>query len=408
MRDGSVMPPCRECLNAERVTDGGTFVSFDAHAEGRHCSTCNGTGREPETMMSQAGLDLVKKFFNGKNVLITGHTGFKGSWLSVWLHTMGARLHGYAKDWQRNSLYEQAGLGSLFESYTLGLIEDSMRVVGAFDTDAPPDVVFHFAAQSQVHVGYEQPMNTFTANVMGTVNVLESCRLAKTPTVVLATSDKCYKHLGNGEPHHEDSRIGGSDPYSASKAAAEMVIEGYRYYMPQLAWVRAGNIIGGGDRSSYRLLPDFWKSFLTNQPLEIRYAEAVRPWQYVLDALYGYMLIAARGKVGPWNLGPSSKASYTVLDIVNKANETLQSCGHNKIEIRVGESKMPPETRVLELSSTKAREKLGWKALFDAPRAVQATVQLDKRLNVFDKTKSRANMRADITDYEQLLCEAKP
>jgi len=313
------------------------------------------------------------QFWKGKTVLLTGHTGFKGSWLSLWLQKLGVKLIGFSKDIPtKPSLFEIANVKDGMTSVTGNVCnyEQIEKVV----RDYKPEIVIHMAAQAILRQSYKDPIETYSTNVMGTVNVLESIRNSGNVKVILnVTSDKCYEpnKLSNG--FNEDDRLGGYDPYSNSKACAELVTSSFRnsFFNPSeytkhgiaLASVRAGNVIGGGDWGSDRLIPDIMRGILKNGMIEIRHPEAIRPWQHVLDPLNGYLvLIEKLWASGPefsegWNIGPEKNDEKPVRWILEKLTELW----NRDIQWKTNNERIPYEEKFLRLSCSKARKKLGWR-----------------------------------------------
>jgi len=327
-----------------------------------------------------------QRFWNGKTVFLTGHTGFKGGWLALWLHSLGAKVSGYALPPSTDpSLYELLHLHSLVNS-VLGDVRDFQGLKRALNT-AAPEVVFHLAAQPLVRASYQEPVETYGSNVMGTVHLLEAVR--STPSVravLIVTSDKCYENQEWLWGYRENDRLGGHDPYSNSKACAELVTQAYTdsFFAPQrhgehrvaVASARAGNVIGGGDWSQDRLLPDAMRAFVSSEPLSIRSPHAIRPWQHVLDPLWGYMLLAERLCVegtrfnGPWNFGPASEGMASVKTVVDLAAAAWDQPTRVVIDTRTA----PHEAGLLMIDATKSQQQLGWKPAFALAKAVQMVV----------------------------------
>lgn len=315
---------------------------------------------------------MTPSFWRGRRVFLTGHTGFKGSWLALWLQACGAELTGYALAPPTSpSLFEQAGVAAGMDS-RLGDIRDLDALTAALQASRP-DVVIHMAAQPLVRRSYQDPLETFSTNVMGTAHVLEAVRA--TPgvgAVLVVTSDKCYRNDGRTRGYVEEDALGGSDPYSASKAACEIVVGSYLATDwlgaggPALASARAGNVIGGGDWAVDRLVPDVMRAALGGLPLVVRYPEAVRPWQHVLDCLHGYVLLCERlietpaDARGAWNFGPDPGGAQTVGELLNR----LASRWGEPLHVERPATAQPPEARYLHLDSTKARRALGWAPRF--------------------------------------------
>ncbi|NLJ30171.1 MAG: CDP-glucose 4,6-dehydratase [Clostridiales bacterium] len=321
--------------------------------------------------------------FYRKNVLVTGHTGFKGSWLCVWLGMLGARLTGYALDPVNDrDNFVMCGLsGKMID--LRGDVRDRARLNMAFEAYRP-ELVFHLAAQPLVLRSYREPAETFETNVMGTVNVLEAARsCGSVKAVIIVTSDKCYE---NREPFwgcREDDPMGGLDPYSASKGCAELAAASYRHsFFPEekgktVASVRAGNVFGGGDWSEFRLIPDCIRALEANRPVELRSPESVRPWQFVLEPLSGYLLLASQllegvPLDGAWNFGPEPADSVSVGELA----ELLAEIWGGSARVRFSQEEDPPrEAAALRLDCTKAKLLLGWRPRMDLRTALEYTVE---------------------------------
>ena len=299
---------------------------------------------------------------------MTGHTGFKGSWLCLWLQKIGATLVGYALEPPTNpSLFVAADVAHGMTSI-LGDVRDAEQVAEAFSKHQP-EVVLHLAAQSLVHESYDDPVGTYATNVMGTVHVLEAARHTKSVQVVVnVTSDKCYENQEWLWGYRENEPMGGHDPYSNSKGCSELVTSAYRASFfntedqPKLASARAGNVIGGGDWARARLVPDIMASITAGKPVPIRNPNAIRPWQHVLEPLHGYLMLSeALMEQGTtmaegWNFGPDESHSQPVSTIV----ETLTSGWGHGASWQADESYHPHEATTLKLDSSKARTRLGW------------------------------------------------
>jgi CDP-glucose 4,6-dehydratase len=323
------------------------------------------------------GLGLTASAWSGRRVLVTGHTGFKGAWLSLWLQHLGARVAGLALPPE-----DPTGAFGAFAPWP-GLdhrIVDVRDAAAVRDTVAAvnPDVVFHLAAQALVRRGYVDPFPTYATNVAGTSNILHAVGAAPSlKAVVVVTTDKVYANTGEGRPFRESDPLGGSDPYSMSKALAELLVAGWRAngLRPAVACARAGNVIGGGDRGENRLLPDVWRALSTNRPVLLRHPDAVRPWQFVLDPLAGYLVLAERLLSDPRsaaaavNFGPDDSASESVARVVERA---LRLWGSGTWD-RDQESR-DPEATILRLDAQLAWSALGWRPRYSLDQALELTV----------------------------------
>lgn len=324
-------------------------------------------------------------FWSGRKVFVTGHTGFKGAWLSLWLAELGADVAGYALDPTTDpNLFSLANVSSCIEDIR-GDIRNQKNLHIAI-THAQPEIVFHLAAQPLVRASYQNPIETFQTNILGTAYLLDSIRsIASVRSVVIVTTDKCYESTEKLGGYTETDPLGGYDPYSSSKAAAEIVTNAYRssYFKMEtkphsglgLATARAGNVIGGGDWSAERLVPDFVRALARNQPLTLRNEKSIRPWQHVLEPLKGYLLLAERlyqdaGQYsGAWNFGPSEQDHLTVEALIT----LLQSELGTSIALKTSQEPHPHETQILRLNSSKAKELLEWKPLFSARESAMWT-----------------------------------
>lgn len=323
-------------------------------------------------------------FWRGKRVLITGHTGFKGGWLALWLQKLGASVAGYAlAPATEPALFSLAAVGERMQS-VIADIRDRDRLQALF-TDFEPDIVFHLAAQPLVRKSYQQPVETYEVNVMGTVYLLEAVRSCKScRAVVIVTSDKCYENKEWAWGYRECDPMGGYDPYSNSKGCAELVTAAYRRSFfdgsgerAAIASARAGNVIGGGDFSQDRIVPDFMAAMAAGRALRIRNPDAIRPWQHVLEPLSGYLLLAENLWKQPalysqgWNFGPAPEDIRPVRWIV----EQLCAQWHEPMRWEIDGGPKPHEANLLVLDSSQARMLLGWKPRWSITQAVQAVVQ---------------------------------
>jgi len=324
----------------------------------------------------------MEEFWNGKRVLITGHTGFKGSWLAFWLKILGADVCGYALAPQSSpNLFESLRLENQIESIT-GDVRDLEKFEKTLKK-AQPEVIFHLAAQSLVRKSYREPLETYTTNVIGTINVLEAVRrVDSVRTVVVITTDKVYENREWHWAYRENERLGGFDPYSNSKACAELAVAAYRnsFFAESeclIATARAGNVIGGGDWSEDRLLPDVFRSLIFGEKLKIRNPNSIRPWQHTLEPLAGYMKLAEKLYAGEkafaesWNFGPSDEDSKPVGWILEK----IKSVWNQPVEWEIAERLQPHEARLLKLDSAKAKNELKWFPQLNINEAVQLTAE---------------------------------
>ena len=332
--------------------------------------------------MEEVGLNPLAPFWSGRRVLLTGHTGFVGSWLGLWLEAMGAEVTGFglAPDTDP-SMFEAISPGSASRS-CVGDIRDERAMQMVVDT-ARPEVVLHLAAQALVRRSFCDPVETWSTNVMGTVALCQALRGAEDLlALVVVTSDKTYLNAEHGRPFDEAAPLGGHDPYSASKAAEEMVAGAWSHSFLRergvaVATARAGNLLGGGDWAEDRLVPDLWRSMRAGDEVRLRYPHATRPWLHVIDALTGYLMLAERlATQGPYrapaavNFGPPPGPKLTVADL---AGRVLKALGRPDTW-RADDSLAPPEKRVLALDATLAQRELGWRPLLEMDEAVQWAV----------------------------------
>lgn len=315
-------------------------------------------------------------FYNGKRIFITGHTGFKGSWLAIMLHKLGAEITGYALDpITHDDNFEVCGLDS-FVSDVRGDIRDYKHLNQVFK-DTAPEIVFHLAAQPLVITSYEDPRSTYETNVMGTLNVLESVRnCPSVKAVVVITTDKCYENKESLWGYRETDRLGGYDPYSSSKACAELLASSYRNsFYTNIATARAGNVIGGGDWAANRIVPDCIRSFKHGDDIKIRNPLATRPWQHVIEPLYGYLTLAQHlyeegvKFAEAWNFGPDSTG---LINVWKLAELLLHELGVGKL-VNCSSDDALHETAFLSLDITKAGCLLGWKPMFSVEETVKLT-----------------------------------
>ena len=328
-----------------------------------------------------------RKFWNRKKVFITGHTGFKGSWLCLWLHSLGAKVYGYALQPPTDpSLFELCGISRIVKS-TIGDVRN-LRLLKKAILAADPEVVIHMAAQPLVRESYRLPVETFEINVMGTVNLLEAVRSCKNiRAVVNVTTDKCYENRERMRGYREDEPMGGYDPYSSSKACSELVTSAYRssYFNPKdytdhgvaVASARAGNVIGGGDWATDRLIPDCIRAILRGETVQIRNPNAIRPWQHVLEPLSGYLVLAMRlyqkgpRYAGGWNFGPNNADARPVEWVMK---EFCRQWGEGASYF-VDRGRHPHEAHYLRLDCSKAKKELGWQPQWKLNRAIASIVE---------------------------------
>lgn len=324
---------------------------------------------------------MKREFWRGKRVFITGHTGFKGGWLAFWLADMGAEVHGYAlAPPTEPNLFTAANVKARLASNTITDIRNAGALVESMQV-ANPAIVFHLAAQPLVRYSYVDPVETYSVNVMGTVNLLEAVRqTTSVKAVVNVTTDKCYENREWVWPYRENEAMGGFDPYSSSKACSELVTAAYNrsFLEPAgkyLASARAGNVIGGGDWASDRLIPDFLRALDTDQALTVRSPLAIRPWQHVLEPLSGYLMLAEKlflqgqGFAQPWNFGPEESDARPVQWIVEYLCSQVRGA-----EWRYNEMIQPHEAKNLKLDSSKAKSLLGWRPRWNLQTALSKTL----------------------------------
>ncbi len=348
--------------------------------------------------------------YRGKRVFITGHTGFKGSWLALWLTKLGAQVTGYSLDIPSQPSHFE--LLKLNLSSITGDILDQATLAQAM-TQAQPDIVFHLAAQSLVRESYVSPVSTFATNVMGTVNVLEVCRSIPSIKAILnITSDKCYHNDESGKRYQETDALGGYDPYSASKGCAELVGNSYRTsffaHSPiLLADARAGNVVGGGDWAKDRLIPDIMQAVGRNKTAIIRNPSATRPWQHVLEPISGYLQLGWKLLEGQkqfadnWNFGPNDAAIFTVQQVVNQVQQYWPEV---KFVVQTDPHQYH-EAHTLTLDSTKARAQLGWKNIWDNQTTFVKTINWYQQYYKTGKILSESDLNDYIADAKQIGVE---
>lgn len=356
-----------------------------------------------ESMVIMKGFDNT---YTGKTVLVTGHTGFKGSWLSIWLNELGANVIGYALDpLTEKDNFVLTGIGNKIVDIR-GDIRDVDSLNDVF-REYKPEIVFHLAAQPLVSYSYLKPVQTYEVNVMGTINVLEAIRTTESVrTGIMITTDKCYENKEQIWGYREIDPLGGYDPYSSSKACAELAINSWRssflnpndynHHKKAIASVRAGNVIGGGDWALDRLVPDCIRALEKKEPIEIRNPMAIRPWQHVLEPLSGYLMLGKKMLTDPisfseaWNFGPNIESLITVESVVKIILRTYGEGAMNLVETL---DKIH-ETSILNLDINKAIFRLGWKPEFSITESIEMTIDWYKKYqdeNIFDECLSQIN-----------------
>lgn len=326
-------------------------------------------------------------FWRGKKVLLTGHTGFKGAWTSLLLRRLGASIYGYAlPPTHQSGLFVTARVADGIRHLEADIRD--LTTLRAAMAEAEPDIVIHMAAQALVRPSYEEPVETFATNVMGTVHVLEAARQLPCVQVILnVTSDKCYENNGAGTAFREDDRLGGDDPYSNSKACAEFVTHSYRHSffkgrdVARIATARAGNVFGGGDWARDRLVPNAMRALIDGRALRIRNPNSVRPWQHALDPVLGYLTLIERlasdeRYIGGWNFGPDGASDVPVKTVV----ERLIALWGNGARWTADAGPQPHEAAYLRLDCAKARNELGWTPRLDLTQGLRLTVDWYKAL----------------------------
>ena len=324
------------------------------------------------------------KIFKNKKVLITGHTGFKGSWLTLSLKFLGADILGVSKNIPSvpsNYVLSKTSQGIISKELDITNFKKLKKIVNTFK----PDFIFHLAAQSLVKKSYELPLETWQTNVLGTINLLESIRGLKKKRVVaiIITSDKAYKNIEQKKGYKETDLLGGEDPYSASKSAAENAIESYQksFFLNNkyilLGIARAGNVVGGGDWSADRLIPDCVKSWSKSKKVIIRNPKSTRPWQHVLEAVWGYIYFAAKLKINPklnaeaFNFGPNTKKNFNVSKVIKCMKKYWPNILYKYVKSKKVEAK---ESKLLKLNCLKAKKKLGWKSILSFEETIKMTI----------------------------------
>jgi CDP-glucose 4,6-dehydratase len=359
-------------------------------------------------------VNLFGGIYQGKNILLTGDTGFKGSWMAYWLTKMGANVVGFSKDIPSEPSHFKLLNNANKENIT-GDVADIKQLQTAF-SNTKIDLVFHLAAQSLVRYSYKHPLETFHTNVMGTANIIDLSRHhLSVKGVVVVTSDKCYENFEDDRPYNETDRMGGYDPYSASKGCAELVTSSFRRsYFPVnefgkkhhfvLASGRAGNVIGGGDWSEDRLIPDIVKNASKGASTEIRNPKATRPWQHVLEPISGYLLLGQKILEGDasvsdgWNFGPENNETLSVAEVLEKAISIWPSIIYDTPP----QQNILHEAKLLRLDCTKAKSHLNWRPVWNTDTAIENTVLWYKNFYEHTVLNTEADLRSYITKAKEL------
>jgi CDP-glucose 4,6-dehydratase len=352
-------------------------------------------------------LGLFDGCYAGRRVLVTGHTGFKGSWLTLWLRSMGATVKGIALlPEDRPSHWQQLGLRIQQDVIDIRSFHELRMSVQSFN----PEIIFHLAAQALVRDSYQDPLATWTTNVLGTAHVLEACRgSAKLSAVVVVTTDKCYENNNWVWGYRETDALGGHDPYSASKASVELVVKSYRksFYENEgvtlIATARAGNVIGGGDWSKDRLIPDLVRAIERNESLEIRSPKATRPWQHVLDCLSGYLVLGQHLLSGDadaadaWNFGPDPSSNQTVEEVLELLRVYWPEARWNNTS-----GGNPYEAALLFLDSSKATRRLRWRPVWDLQASVMLTARWYQNFTRYSVLDSLKQLHQYVTEARKI------
>jgi CDP-glucose 4,6-dehydratase len=348
---------------------------------------------------------LYQGSYRNRRVLVTGHTGFKGSWLYCWLSQMGAEVFGLALDPEDNTNHWQL----------LGLNAPNDHRIDIRNADAlhkaithiQPEIIFHLAAQPFVRRSYADPVNTFQTNITGTINLFEAIRNCPSVTAIVnATTDKVYAERSTKHGYSEDDKLGGHDPYSTSKACAELISESYQkcFFTPsvRLATARSGNVIGGGDWGEDRLVPDAIRCAQTNKPIQLRYPDAIRPWQHVLEPLSGYLLLGQKllesdAAIGAWNFGPDATSEITVSMLLDNLRQHLQ-----ELVVHANNDRNPHEAAVLRLNHGKARVALGWQPIWGLEQTLAKTAHWYADFHAYGRLNTFDNLHDYVADAKAL------
>jgi CDP-glucose 4,6-dehydratase len=355
---------------------------------------------------------IYKNYFKNKKIIVTGHTGFKGSWLTLCLNLLGAKVLGISKDYPTSpSHFKDLNIKKNIQNkiFDITNLKKTKKIFKEFQ----PDYVFHLAAQAIVSKSFKDPISTFNTNTIGTLNVLESLREVKKCKAVIITSDKSYKNLEIKRGYSENDIIGGNDPYSGSKGAAELIINSYikSFFINKkrikIAIARAGNVIGGGDWSTDRIIPDCVKSWYKNKKITIRSPKSTRPWQHVLDAIRGYLILAIKlddKKINgeAFNFGPDNKQNKNVLDLVKEIKKNWQGVDW---KIKKNTKLKNKESNLLKLNSNKAKKILKWYPVLNFENSIKFTANWYKQYNYIQKANTKLISKENIIEYNKLLKE---
>ena len=335
----------------------------------------------------------LRNFWRNKKVFVTGHTGFKGSWMIIMLNLFGAKIYGYSLRPEKKSLFIQSNCSKLIKKNIYSDIKNRKKLNESI-LKIKPDIIFHLAAQPLVTEGYKNPIETFNTNITGTINILNTIKKCKSlKSVVIITTDKVYKIQNSKKHYSESDELGGSDPYSASKVCAEVLTNSFiqSYFKKtnlkyKVSSARSGNVIGGGDYSNNRLVPDIINSINKNIKLNVRNPNHIRPWQHVIEPTFGYLKLAQlqfENKLqkidSSWNFGPNKKSFVKVIDIIKKIKK------NKKLKIKISNKNQFSETKVLKLNNSKAKRLLNWKPKWDLNKSLNNVIEWDE---LFKKNKN--------------------
>lgn len=360
--------------------------------------------------MEKLGMNINPTFWKNKNVFLTGHTGFKGTWLSLWLQALGANVTGFAQPPETEpNLFEMAHVADAMDSQVGDIRE--FETLRASMSASQPDIILHLAAQALVRYSYDHPLETYATNVMGTAHLLEAARsIPSIRSIVIVTSDKCYENREWERGYHEDDAMGGHDPYSSSKGCSELVAAAYRNSFfstddstASIASARAGNVIGGGDWATDRIVPDTMLAFMQGESVQLRNPNAIRPWQHVLEPLHGYLLLAERlyddghSFSEGWNFGPHDESAQPVGQIVDRMEKIW---GGNASSEFKPDAQAVHEATLLRLNCTKAAKRLDWHPKLELDATLEWTVEWYRQLQ--QHADMRSYTQQQIKNYEAL------